>query len=114
MNIKELIQGAIELTNSKDLHSEIIQILTENGYKCTKEVKVPNRGDGRGGRIDVVASKVGEKVAIEIDRKTPRKKSLYKLSHYDCDARYVVTREPKIRVIEVDSIANMPGYRLGM
>ena len=68
--------------------------LEKAGFDCKSEVKVPDRGDGRGGRLDIVASMKGEIFAIEIDRLTARKKSLYKLKHFDCDARLIFLREP--------------------
>ena len=49
------------------------------GCTVRAEVEVPNRGDGRKGRIDLVVDHPF-KAAIEVDRKTVRKKSIYKLS----------------------------------
>lgn len=59
-----------------------------------KEVYVPNRGDGRSGRIDIVYKKNGKIIAIELDRIVPRKKSIFKLKLFNSDESYVITRSP--------------------
>jgi hypothetical protein len=43
------------------------------------EVPVPDRGDGHGGRIDLLFEANGKRIAIEFDKCTPKKKSLFKL-----------------------------------
>lgn len=48
------------------------------GWDVTTQVAVPY--DGRMGRVDVVARKDGEVLAVELDRLRPRRKSLAKLS----------------------------------
>lgn len=58
------------------------------------EVYVPNRGDGHTGRIDLVIKSHNGIIAIEIDRKSPRKKSLFKLQKFQADKKYLILRSP--------------------
>ena len=44
------------------------------------------------GRIGIVASRDGFITAIEIDRKSARRKSIHKLLEYPCDARLILLR----------------------
>ncbi len=87
--------------NAKQFQDYICGYLSVYG-SIKREVKVPNRGDGRGGRIDCVFTSTGGVVtAIEIDRNTPRTKSLYKLAHFTCDKRVIITRTP-FQILELD------------
>lgn len=74
---------------SKRVESE----LKKQNLYFKKEVTVADRGDGRKGRIDIVAWADGITYAIEIDRLSPRKKSIYKLEHYPANHRLIVMRE---------------------
>lgn len=74
------------------LHDEIERRLVEIGWAVEREVPVPDRGDGRAGAIDLVVTDPVP-IAIELDRRSPRRKSLEKLSAFD-GARVVVLREP--------------------
>lgn len=65
--------------------------LRRAGYAVRREVHVENVGDGRTGRIDLVASKDGRVYAIEVDRKRPRKRSLRKLHAYRNELPATVT-----------------------
>lgn len=68
--------------------------LEKNGYLCQNEVPVPSRGDAPKytGRIGVVATKNGCTIAIEVDRRSIREKTIFKLREYPCDARVVLLR----------------------
>lgn len=69
--------------------------------KFDKEVPVLDRGDGRGGRVDLVYNIDGKRVGIELDRLKPRTKSIYKLHQLkDVDYRVVITRKP-VTIIEI-------------
>lgn len=79
---------------AKTTHNEIVSYLSNRGFHCEIEFKVPDRGDGRGGRVDVVAIKDDFKIAIEIDRRSPRLKSIYKLKSLPLEfARCVICRK---------------------
>lgn len=64
------------------------------GYETEREVPVPDRGDGRAGRIDLLARRGSEIVAIECDSGRPRRKSEEKLLAFPATQRLIVLREP--------------------
>ena len=53
--------------------------LEEAGCKIRAEVVVPNRGDGRKGRIDLVID-YPDRLVVEVDRKIIRRKSVFKMA----------------------------------
>lgn len=59
-----------------------------------KEFPVPDRGDGRSGRVDLIYKKRNKTIAFEFDRLIPRKKSIFKLKSLTVDEKYVITRSP--------------------
>lgn len=52
------------------------------GYWVKRNYLVADRGDGRRGKIDIVAKRGEEVVAIELDHVEPRAKSLYKIQNF--------------------------------
>ncbi len=60
-------------------HRDVVNYLTQRGFKCQCEYVLTNRGDGHKGRIDLIAIKNDIKLAIEIDCRTPRLNSIRKL-----------------------------------
>jgi hypothetical protein len=69
-------------------------VLTSLGFHCEREVWV---GDGikeTRGRIDLLAERNGERLALELDNLTPRQKSLRNLAWMDDVTRVVVLRGP--------------------
>jgi hypothetical protein len=65
------------------------------GFEIALEFIISNRGDGRQGRIDLCGRNLlGNTILVEIDRKTPRAKSIYKLSAEEADFKLVVCRLP--------------------
>lgn len=58
-------------------HQSVMAALAEAGFNVVKEVQVETDGDL--GRVDVVATKGGGMVAIEIDSRSVRQKSIRKL-----------------------------------
>lgn len=58
-------------------HQSVMAALAEAGFNVVKEVQVETDGDT--GRVDVVATKAGGTVAIEIDSRSVRTKSIRKL-----------------------------------
>ncbi|MCK9320000.1 hypothetical protein [Methanoculleus sp.] len=77
--IPELFERLVLTDNAKIAHYETVKYLENLGFECQKEYRVPDRGDGRSGRIDIIAFKGNLQIAIEIDRLSPRAKSIYKL-----------------------------------
>jgi Holliday junction resolvase-like predicted endonuclease len=78
-NITQIFNGLVVTDHAKTAQREIVKYLKGKGYKCNTEVEVNYRNDGHIGRIDIIAEKDSSKLAIEVDRKSPRKKSIAKL-----------------------------------
>lgn len=74
-----------------EFHRALAANLESRGWEIRTEWLVESRGtpDGQRGRIDIVVPGIA---AIEVDRITPRVKSLVKLRQFH-GARYVVLRE---------------------
>src|SRR5688572_11637592 len=70
--------------DARTYHRLISQVLEQSGYIVSVDHPVPDRGDGRSGKIDIVAwSKDGwHTLAIELDRHSPRNKSIFKVKNY--------------------------------
>lgn len=68
--------------------------LEQAGCDCRDEVIVPNRGDGRRGKVDIIVD-APQAIAIEVDRRSPRKKSLHKLTWFKNYESMVILRDPK-------------------
>lgn len=88
--------GICVTDNARAAQKEVASWLKGRGYSCTLEVPVADRGDGRTGRIDLVAERDDIRVAIEIDRESPREKSLFKLRQFDC-AKVVIVRDGALK-----------------
>jgi len=81
--------------DARSLHDYAEVALKAEGFKVKREVLVPQRGDGRRGRIDIVAERGAETVALELDRRQPRLKSVRKLMCLgSCSLKAVVVRDP--------------------
>lgn len=68
--------------------------------KVKTQVSVKDRGDGRKGKIDIVFVTPSETVAIEIDRKFARAKSIFKVRSISPNAAFIILRSP-YRIIQV-------------
>jgi hypothetical protein len=85
--IQQLIDAVHQTTaeercSAKAFHDAIENGLRRKGWKVVREFRVRDRGDGAPGRIDlVVISPL--RIGIELDNAITRKKSLFKLSHFD-------------------------------
>lgn len=71
----------------------VCEELRDMGFDVRTEHPVPDRGDGHGGRIDVLATRDGKLLAIEIDRESPREKSIYKLMQCEADEKLILLRD---------------------
>ena len=77
--LKVLEGNDYEEMKSKDFENLVCDLLKNIG-EIKRQVWVNDRGDGRRGKIDLVIKKENEKVGVEIDRISPRKKSIFKLN----------------------------------
>lgn len=78
--------------------AEVAYALEQSGYLCQCNVLVPSRGTGDQyrGRINIVATRDGKTVALSLDRKTIREKSVFMLREFPCDCRIVLLRSEEI------------------
>jgi hypothetical protein len=76
---KRVIQSCQITDEARAAQAQIAKRLEDNGYNCVLEFPIADRGDGRRGRIDILAEKNGLKFAIEFDNAACRNKSVFKL-----------------------------------
>lgn len=79
--------------SAKEFQDFIHSLLYEFG-QVRREVRVSDKGDGRGGRVDLVLNTDGYVTGFELDRKVPRHKSRIKLLSLPADDRIIITRDP--------------------
>lgn len=70
---------SIPLGRSNVAHHDLVAAFKAAGHQVTVEWVIPDRGDGKGGRIDLVVDKM---IAIEADGTRPKKKSVMKLRQF--------------------------------
>jgi hypothetical protein len=75
-------------------HDAVEQALVDLGFSTSREIAVPDRGDGHAGRLDLRAERGAERIALELDDRTPRQKSVRKLQPLVAMARVIVLRCP--------------------
>lgn len=98
--LQHLIGKDYEEMKSKPFADMVIGLLKKDGRYIKREVRVSDRGDGLSGRIDVVYEDIYGVTAIEIDRKSPRKKSIMKLQNLAADHRFIILRSP-VSIIKI-------------
>lgn len=86
-------------TNARDFENLIYGILSKEG-RVWSQVIVNDRGDGRRGKVDFIWQKEKEIIGIEIDYKSPRKKSIFKLKQLNANKGYILLRSP-FKIIEI-------------
>lgn len=73
---------------SRSLQDSLIRF----GWALERERRVTDRGDGRYGQVDLVATKDRETVAIELDRHSARRKSIIKLGQVPSTCQVIIVR----------------------
>lgn len=101
----KLLQGKFNCSTAKELHNAVEAEILKSGYLCQREYTVADRGDGRKGKVDLyVTNAHGASCGIELDQKSPREKSIFKLQQLP--AGIVMLRETSINeVYEVGGIS---------
>lgn len=92
-----VIRPLVVSDDSNSAQDAVLLALEQSGFDCQHLAPINTRGQDERytGRISVLAAKDGKTIAIEIDHLSPRKKSVYKLQHFDCDYRLIVLRGGK-------------------
>ncbi|EEK2382807.1 hypothetical protein Y682_00505 [Salmonella enterica subsp. enterica serovar Typhimurium] len=79
--VAELLEGKLSGDSASEFHNSAIAVLQAAGLDVCREYPVPERSDGCGGRLDIVVTdRNGVRCGIELDRNSPRQKSLLKIS----------------------------------
>lgn len=95
----ETVLSSVEVhDDDRSALSEVTYALERSGYLCQCGVPVPSRGpDGQyRGRINLVAAKDGKTVALSLDRRSIRDKSVFMLREFPCDCRIALLRSPNV------------------
>jgi hypothetical protein len=93
-DVRLTIAGLPTDLSARPFHDALQAALSELGFACDREVRVGDRGDGRPGRLDLVAERDGVRIAFELDDRSPREKSVTKLRSVTGAARVIVLRCP--------------------
>jgi len=78
----------------------LVSLELEKHGTVKRQVIVPNRGDGRRGRIDLTFKAHQVEYPIEIDRKSARQKSIFKVKSFDQNRAFIILRSP-YKIIKV-------------
>lgn len=79
LDVLEGIEELPRVIGASAFHRAAVDALVSRGFRVSREVLVPNRGDLRPGRIDLV---VDDALAVELDAKSPRAKSKFKIESW--------------------------------
>lgn len=77
--IERVLKSVTRRDTAEGFRKACVAALRKSGWSVAGEIEVPDRGDGRRGRVDLCAERDGVVVGIELDRMTPRHKSALKL-----------------------------------
>lgn len=92
--IEEALSGVVVHDDNRSAVVEVAAALEKSGYICQCGVLVPARSSEASyrGRINIVATKAGRTIALSLDRKAMREKSIFMLREYPCDCRIILLR----------------------
>jgi len=79
--------------SSKEFEDFLFSFFKKFG-EVKRQVLVSDRGDGRRGKVDFLVHTPTHSVGIEVDRKTPRIKSAFKLRVLGAPESYILTKDP--------------------
>ena len=74
--VEQLLETGLWTDHAREMQQEVGKALERSGFLVQLEFSTAKLGDTRNGRIDIVASKAGENVAIELDCRSPRSRCL--------------------------------------
>ena len=98
--------------NARSMHAEIAAALKSAGFSVWNEYATGDMGDYRKGRIDIFAEAYGGSVAIELDARKPRARSIAKLRLFDCYK--LIGLRGVDRVVIPDGIDDVIGLRVAL
>lgn len=110
--IQEIVSEVQDYEDStaKTYQDAFEEALLRRRLNVVREYPVPHRGDGRSGRVDLVVFDDHEMVfALELDRKSPRYKSEFKLGQLDVPGYIVCRSTSTVHELPIcDSISAIP------
>ena len=77
--IKKMFDELVLSEDRDDTFFTLLRFFNKRGFSCECHVLIPDRGDGKKGKIDIIATKDDTKMAIMLDNTKPRVKSVQKL-----------------------------------
>ena len=95
---EDLIDALLQCRGAcaRRFHERVEEAMTALGFVVVKEWAVAF-SNGQGGRVDVVAFRANRAVALELDNRSPRQKSVAKLRMFPKTfATAVILRDPKL------------------
>jgi hypothetical protein len=110
MTIREMFEQLTVPDDAAGGQDAVMALLKKHGYVCSSEFPIADRGDGRRGYIDVYAARDGVRLAIEIDNRSPRKKSIVKLNRLPHATRIILLRG--LRKTHGGNPVNLPGIEV--
>lgn len=90
-----IVQQVTAPNEASAARDAIVYALSKHDFCCQQFAQISHRSPSEDyrGKVSVIAAKNGVLIAIAVDRKSPREKSVFKLRNYPCDFRLVVLRE---------------------
>ena len=76
------------------IFENVIAYLLRNEWEVIKQYRVSNRWDGRRWYVDLALRTKNDLVGIEIDGKSARRKSIYKLCNGNFTKKIIILRSP--------------------
>jgi hypothetical protein len=89
--VEAALKAIVPEVGAGPFQAQVADVLRGLGFKVTWELPVAVKEEGR--RIDLLASRDGFLLAVELDRATPRKKTVAKLSSLPAAFRLVLLRK---------------------
>lgn len=77
--VEQILEKGLWTDHARTMQQEVGRALEQAGFLVFLEFSTAKIGDTKNGRIDIVARKDGQHVAIELDCRTPRMRSIKKL-----------------------------------
>jgi len=107
--LRSTIHGVEPTDDALALEARIVEALEGLDWKVARQYPVDDRGDGKRGYVDLAITEP-HLVGIEIDNKTPRKKSIAKLNAGPDWTRVIVLRGPVGNIPDdIDEVIGLGG-----
>lgn len=106
--VVEVLEKTGYLDHAPTLHSEVIDRLRREAFEVYPEYPTVGLGDVRKGRVDILAVRDGGHVAIELDCRRPKRRSIFKLLLFDAFRVIGIRGISGFEIPEIDACVCMP------